>query len=285
MVSFANVAARRIKSVELVFHAREGFRWDSQVYWVDGATWVSPILERAPREGESVSFRVKFPEDATISFDTPSAHLNWTVAVAARVSFGEDLEIEVPLTVTSKSKRGTAEARRRTVLPPVGRERRALLFRAVGEKLGLEVDAEAEEMKGVVGAASLVLRLEQRDDKGLFAVAELAWPALGMNVSLRERRWTDAFGDVIELDKAFDARVHVSGQDPERVRRMFDEELRVALLTLASLELDDDGALLGRPVSVLSTESMLEDVAPLYAAAERLGEAVARVATTATAYR
>lgn len=285
-VSFANVSGKRIKSVDLVFQAREGIYWGDRQYWNDGATYVSTILERAPREGESATFRVRFPDQGTASFGTKRAQLAWSVAIVARVSFGDDVTLEIPITVVPASRKGSAQARRRAVLPPVGRERRALLFRAVGDRLGLELDAEAEELRGDVGAASLVIRLDQREDEGLFAIAELAWPGLGMDLSVRERKWTDAFGDVVDLgDERFAKRVHVVATDAERARRMFDDELRSSLLGLAMVELEDDGAILGRPVSVLSTESMLEDVLPLHAAAESLGAAVARVAATATAYR
>jgi len=280
-VSFANVAGKRVKSVDLVFQAREGIGT-----WIDGATYVSTILDRAPKEGESTTFRVRFPEDATASFVTARARLAWSVAIVARVSFGDDATIEVPITVLPKDRRGSGQARRRALLPPVGRERRALLFRAVGERLGLEVDAEAEELRGDVGAASIVIRLEHRDDAGLLAIAELGWPPLGMELAVRERRWTDAFGDAVELqDEAFEKRVHVRANDVERARRMFDQELRAALLGLTALELDDDGAQLGRAVSVASVEAMLEDILPLQTAAERVGAAVARVASTAMAYR
>lgn len=285
-VSFANVAGKRIKSVDLVFQAREGIFWNGQQYWTEGATYVSNILERAPRDEESAQFRVRFPDTATASFGTRRAQLAWSVAIVARVSFGDDVTVEIPITVVPANRKGAAQARRRTVLPPVGRERRALLFRAVGERLGLELDAEAEELRGDVGAASLVIRLDQREDEGLFAIAELGWPGLGMELSVRERKWTDAFGEMVDLgDERFQKRVHVLANDAERTRRMFDDELRAALLGLALVELEDDGAILGRPVSVLSTESMLADVLPLHAAAESLGAAVARVAATATAYR
>lgn len=286
VVSFANVAGKRIKSVELVFQAREGVVTPGGIQWVDGATYVSKILDRAPKEGESAPFRVRCPEDATASFATRRTRLVWMVSIVTRVSFGSDVSIVVPFTLLPANRRGSGEARRRTVLPPVGRERRALLFRAVGERLGLELDAEAEELRGDASAATLVLRLEQREDQGLYAVAELSWPALGLDLAVRERRWTDAFDDGVGLDdEPFAKRVHVRANDVERARRMFDEVLRASLLDTPSIELDDEGALLGRPVRILSTETMLEDVLPLFAAAEAVGAAVARVATTAMAYR
>lgn len=286
VVSFANVAGKRLDSVELVFRAREGVTTSRGTYWIDGASLVSSILDRPPREGESAAFRVRLPADATATFANARARLAWSVAVVVHVSFGEDVRLEVPITVTPAHQQGAGLARRQSVLPPVGRERRALLFRAVGQRLGLEVDPEGEELRGAVGAATLLLRLEQREDEGLMAVAELSWPALALDLAVRERRWSDAFGDGVELgDPAFEKRVHVRASDVERARRLFDEALRAAMLDLPSLELHDEGALLGRPVRVQSTEAMLEDVLPLFAAAEALGAAVARVAPTTTAYR
>ncbi|MBI2394111.1 MAG: hypothetical protein HYV09_31355 [Deltaproteobacteria bacterium] len=282
-VSFANVARKRVRSVDLVFQPREAVTsGDAPPVWLDGAALVSTILDRAPSEGETVPFRVKLPEDAAPTFSSRRARVTWSFSIVARVAFADDVTIALPILVSPAARRGAGAARRRTVLPPIGRERRALLVQAAAERLGLEVDAVHEELRGDAGLASLTIRLERREQSGLLAVAELSWPALGMSLAVRERRWTDAFGGAIDLDDAaFHQRVHVVAADADRARRMLDESLRAALVALTEIEIDDEGAVLAGPVSVTSSESMTGDLRPLVDAAQLLGSAVARVSVSA----
>lgn len=279
-VSFANVARTRIKRVELQYRVREhiGPSPDKTVWHHDAATYVSVILDRAPKEGETARFRVSLPKAAATTFRAMYGRVEWSVAVVAIVSFGDDIRIEFPIEVLPA---GKGRKRRRAELPPVGRERRALLLEAASKQLDLELDVRGEELRTVIGPARVVIRLEPHESKGLVAVAELAWPALELELSLRERRWTDAFGEELALDDAaFRKRFHVTAKDSERATLMFDAEVRGALVGLTEAEIDDEGATLARPISVQSVGSLVEDLRPMLDATRSVADAAARIAPT-----
>lgn len=275
-ISFANVAQVRIKRVELHFQARESVGAPSGKWQLDAATYVSTILDRAPTEGETARFHVRLPKDATVSFRTPHARLDWFVSIVAVVSLGEDARIEVPIEIVPAV--GGAR-RRRAELPPVGHERRALLLRAAAERLQLDFTAESEELRTVVASSTMIIRLEPHDGAGLVAVAELTWPALGLDLELRERRWTDAFGEELDLsDAAFRKRFFVRASEAERASLMFDDGVRESFASLTEVEVDDEGAVLARPISVQSVDSVVDDLGPTLDTARRLADAAARIA-------
>lgn len=281
VVSFANVASARVKRVELVFHAREsiGPPGAPPLAQFDGATYVSTVLDRAPREGEDARFRVAFPADAVMSFQSHHGRVDWTIAIVAVVSFGENVAIIVPINVVPATRGG--RQRRRAELPPVGRERRAAVLNAAARRLELDFDAGREELRSHAAHATLSIRLEPHSDKGLLAITELVWPALGLDLELRERRWTDAFAEELAIDDAaFRKRFYATARDGERAATVLDEGVRTALATFTEVEIDDEGAMLARPISVQSLDSVLSDLEPALAAARSLAEAAARVAPT-----
>jgi hypothetical protein len=278
-VSFANVSSARIKRVELQFRQSESVMNAANgppVWKLDAGTYVSTILDRAPHEGETVRFRVAMPKAAVMTFRTPYVALDWFVSIVAIVSFGTDVRIEVPLEVVAAS---SGRKRRVAALPPVGHERRVLLLRAAAQQLELDFTADNEELRTTLGSSTLVIRLEPHEGKGLVAVTELSWPALGLDLELRERRWTDAFGEELALDdKKFHKRFFVRASDPERASNLLDGEVRESFGTLTEVEIDDEGAVLARPISVQSVESVVEDLRPAVEAARRLADAAARIA-------
>lgn len=281
VVSFANVSSARIKRVELQFKSRESIGpARAQPLWhQDGATYVSTILDHAPKEGEPATFRVTFPRDAAMTFQSEHGRVEWTIAIVAVVSFGDDISINIPIKVTPPSRMG--RQRRRAELPPVGRERRAKVLQAAAQRLELDFDGAREELRSTAASSTISIRLEPHEGRGLVAVTELAWPALGLELELRERRWTDAFADELAIDDApFRKRFHVSAKEKERASLVLDGDVRSALSGFTEVELDDDGAMLARPISVQSVETVMKDLEPTLAAARCLAEAAARVVPT-----
>ncbi len=275
--SFSNVSRARIKHINLEYQQREAVVHGNEVpMWQTVATYVSTILDRAPNEGETVRFRVGVPEGAAPTLVGAHARVSWTVAIVCVVSFGTDVRLTIPITVLPTAR---APRRRRRELPPVGGERRALLLRAAAQRLELDADSDGQELRGTFGPATAVVRFESRDELGLLAVVDLAWPALDLALEVRERKWTDAFGEEVELDDAaFHKRFHLSARERERVERLFDDDVRRALLSLAEVAVDDEGAVLGAPISVQSLETVLEALTPMIENARVLASAVARVA-------
>jgi hypothetical protein len=285
-VSFSNVKSTRIGHVELAFVATEVVRLsqDGDEYKSEGSRWVATILDRPPLEGESIPFRLKVPVETPPTFAGALSRLEWRLAVIGHVTLGRDVTLEIPIEVRARSE--TSNAGRRVVAaPPVGRERRARVWAAAAESLGLESYAEQEEMRTNFGPASVILRLEHREGIGLHAVAELGWAALASELEVRERRWTDAFGgtEVVLAEGAFKKRFHVTAADAELPRIVLEEEVQRLLLSCAEVQIDDEGASLVRPTSVQSAEALAKDLAPLLEAARSLGEAVGRAPTKTTA--
>jgi len=277
--SFANVARVRIKQVNLEFQRREAVVYNNAVpHWQTTATYMSTILDRAPTEGETVRFRVGLPKDAAPTFAGTHGRVSWLASIVCVVALGNDVRINIPITLLPASR--APRRRRRAELPAVGRERRVLLLRAAAERLELESDSE--ELRGTFGNANAVVRLEPREGLGLLAVVELTWPSLGRDLELRERKWTDAFGDEIDLgDPAFKKRFRVAAREGEHLDRLFDHEVRPSLLALAEVEVDDDGAVLASAIGVQSIDTVLESLAPTIATARALADAAARIAPEA----
>jgi hypothetical protein len=281
VVSFANVSSARIKRVELQFKSREsiGPAGGVPLWHLDGAAYVSTILDRAPKEGEPAHFRVKFPRDAAMTFRSEHGRVEWTVSLVAVLSFGDDVSINIPVKVLPPSR--TGRQWRRAELPPVGRERRAKVLQAAAQRLELDFDSAREELRSTAASSTISIRLEPHEGRGLVAVTELVWPALGLDLELRERRWTDAFADELSIDDVpFRKRFHVSAKEKERASLVLDSDVRSALSAFTEVELDDEGAMLARPISVQSVETVMQDLEPTLAAARCLAEAAARVAPT-----
>lgn len=282
-VSFANVGSARVRRVELCFHAQEHVRLrpGEAEYHREGRVWSTRILDRAPTEGEAVSFRVRFPEDATPGFTSALARVEWKLAVVAVVSLGRDVRIEVPIEVVSAERGDERAGRRRRIgaVPPVGRERHALVLRGAAQRLELEVASTKDEIRGGFGAASFAIRLEHREGVGLFGVVDLSWVSLGIDLEVRERKWTDAFGGagVVFGDTGFDDRFQVQASDAALAAVLLAAEVRGALAAFDEVEIDDCGARLSRRASVQSADALATDLRPALDAARALAEARDRV--------
>jgi hypothetical protein len=288
-VSFSNVKSARVSKVELAFVATEVVRLaqDGDEHRNEGHRWVATILDRPPRESESIPFRLKVPNDTPPTFSGALSRLEWRLAVVGHVTLGRDVQLEIPIEVRARSESSDA-TRRIASAPPVGRERRAKVWAAAAQSLGLESYAEQEEMRTHFGPASVTVRLEHREGVGMHAVADLGWAPLASEMEVRERRWTDAFGgtEVTLGDGAFRKRFHVTAIDAELPRLVLVEDVQRLLLGCAEVQIDDEGAALVRPTSVQSAEALAKDLAPLLEAARSLGEAVGRAPTkTAAPYR
>jgi hypothetical protein len=285
-VSFSNVKSARVSKVELAFVATEVVRLaqDGDEHRNEGHRWVATILDRPPRESESIPFRLKVPNDTPPTFSGALSRLEWRLAVVGHVTLGRDVQLEIPIEVRARSESSDA-TRRIASAPPVGRERRAKVWAAAAQSLGLESYAEQEEMRTHFGPASVTVRLEHREGVGMHAVADLGWAPLASEMEVRERRWTDAFGgtEVTLGDGAFRKRFHVTAIDAELPRLVLVEDVQRLLLGCAEVQIDDEGAALVRPTSVQSAEALAKDLAPLLEAARSLGEAVGRAPTKTTA--
>ena len=191
--------------------------------------------------------------------------------------FGRDLVIATNLEVFATDGERREERVGAPRVAPLGSERRALVWAEVAGRTGLVSSAAQETMSGRFGAVSLELALELRADQ-LHAVATLEWPDAGLDVTLTERRWTDAFKrDVTVGDAAFDARFVASGREPAQVEALLVAEVRAALLAFERVTLDDSGAQLASAGNGSTVEELEPFVRRAIAAATALDGALAAV--------
>jgi hypothetical protein len=132
-------------------------------------------------------------------------------------------------------------------VPPIGRERRALVWAEGARRGGLVNDVNEERMTlDLGGGAALSITLEQRKEGGLFYTAAVTWPRLGLDFGVTERRWLDAWtSGGITLDvPGFHARFTVRGREPAQVLAFLDEATADALLFFDEAAIGDEGATL-----------------------------------------
>ncbi len=231
-------------------------------------------------DGQALPFQVAFPDGAPPSIEASLVEVRWHVEIRAVVALGHDVTLACPITVfrpLSGAPRGASQGTR---VPPVGRERRALVWAESARRNGLASDAEEERMTLDVPGASLTVTLEPRKAAGLALVAAVAWPRLGIDLAIAERRWVDAWsGGVVPAgDPALAERFTVRGREAAQVRAFLGGgALGRSVLPFDEAAIGDEGASLVSPGTAQSVQELDTFVARAVAAARALGEAAQRV--------
>ena len=186
--SFSNLEHARYRSLELDLIALES----STAFLFGGtsersaARWVAPL--DALREGEPVHARLLLPHDLTPSFELETVRLSWILRARARVSWGRDAVVELPVTVhTGESPEGAMRAP-----PEVGSERVTQLWRQVGVAAGLTLSDGV--LAGAAGGARLAIRRELTG-RGPRLVGAIEFADLHIGLRLQGRRREPAARD------------------------------------------------------------------------------------------
>ena len=278
-VSVANVEHHRIRRMELALVAIERpVDRSSGVH--EAQRYVLTLHEGAPIEGEAMPFLLKIPEAASPSFFGSLIEVEWNLEIRAVVALGTDAWLKIPIQVVRRSADAPREAESPGRVPPIGRERRALVWAESARRHGLVNDASEERMTLDVGdGASLAISLEQRKAGGLFYSATVAWPRLGIDLAVTERRWVDAWSSAgIKIDvTGFPERFTVRGREPAQVRAFLDEAGARALLLFEEAAVGDDGATLVSAGTAQSVDDLDAFVARAVAAARTLAQGTSRV--------
>lgn len=180
--SFSNVEHNRYRALEIELCALEtidGF--------LAGGTsersatrWIAEL--DGLREGEPFRTRVVVPLDMAPAFDVDRIRLTWLLRARARVGWGRDPVVEVPVTVH----RVEAAAVAVRAPPEVGSERVAALWRRVGAASGLTlVDGV---LSGASGGARVSIWRELSGRRGPLVVGEIDLPDLRIGLRLDGRR-------------------------------------------------------------------------------------------------
>jgi hypothetical protein len=160
---------------------------------------------------------------------------------------------------------------------PVGRERRAQLWAAVAARLGPVYDPEAERLSATVGAVSLSVRLEGRGARGFYTVATLAWPGLGLELEVNNRRWSDFLSSIETGDVVFDGQFSLRAREARQARALLDAAVREALLAFAEVRVTDEGAVLAAPGAGQALRPFEDFVRHALATAVAIDAAIPRV--------
>jgi hypothetical protein len=278
-VSVANVEHHRIRRIEAALVVSER-ALDHSVGVHEVQRYVLTLREGAPIEGEALPFFIKIPAQAPPSFRSSLIEVGWHLVLRAVVTLGKDVSLAIPIQVVRRSEGAPREAESPARVPPVGRERRALVWAESARRHGLVNDASEERMALDLGSdAALTISLEQRKAGGLVYTATVAWPRLGIDLAVTERRWVDAWSrDGITLDvPGFADRFTARAREPAQVRAFLDAAEVRALLLFEEAAVGDEGATLVSAGTAQSVEDLDAFVARAVAAARTLAQGTSRI--------
>jgi hypothetical protein len=251
-----------------------------------GRRHVLAEIDGTPAEGESIAFSGRMPFDAPCSYRGHLTRLAWYVVVTAKIAWAPNVSMNVPLVV-----RGIASEVHRPEVPhqrtPVGRERRAQVWKEVAARHRLTNDPHADRLTGVVGEVAVEIGLEARGRDGRYLTAALHWRPLGLRLELGKRRLVASLQHPgIDLgDHRLDKRFLARGREPAQVRAFLTPAVRERLLGFEEASLDDDGARLARKGAGQLVETLDVFVGAVLSIAGALDEAAHAVAAPAVLAR
>ncbi len=277
-ISISNVAHHRVRAVDVLFHALERPK-HPRAGALESQAFRARIHDGSPDDAAPLPFRIRLPLEAVPGFESQAISLHWQLEVRARVAWGSDAVLLVPITVLPRTADTSELSRTPRWVAPVGRERRAKVWAHVAESAGLANDAEQERMLARVGDVDVMVHLEDRGAKGPHMVARLRWPALGLGLLAGPRRW-NPFGHgehfVAEIPLARGHLV-VSAREPEQARDLVTDGLRLAFLAATEVDLGEEGATLAARGSAHSVEQLQNFVAGAMSLVRALVDAKNRV--------
>ncbi len=272
-VSVANVAHHRLRRLDLALVQRERTR--AAPDGVEAHRYVVKLASGAPEEGTPIPFQVRLPAGAPVSFRGALFETRWNLEVRAVVALGSDVLLFVPFTV-HRAPEGALDAgamlRR---VPPVGHERRALVWAEAARNLRVAYDADNERMSVDLGPVAVGVTLERKPN-GLALTAAITWPSLNLDLALSERRWVDAWsGRTVGIDApGFRDRFTVKGREEAQVRALLGPVVATQLLGFDDVAIDDEGATLATASAAQTAEELAAFVTRAILVAEALGGAI-----------
>ena len=180
-IALANVAHNDYRRVELTLVAEERLEAGLMTLHEQAkhGRWVVPLDEAA--ENEPVRFSLQMPTSIGPAFSLARAGLRWFLRADVDVAWSVDPHVWVPLTVQARPR----EPRALAPAPlAVGAERIELNWRNVAETTGFNyVDGQ---LRRGVGHLDIEVRREHRGKKGVYLVADLRYPDLGIGLSVAD---------------------------------------------------------------------------------------------------
>lgn len=283
-VSVHGLLGRTVRRIEVSLVGKDEARFPSARPEVEVLRSTATAFEGTPAEGAPLPFRVVFPAELTPSFETPLMALRHYFEVRVVVAWSDDLVVLVPVTVVpagSPAGVGATLARGRRV-PPVGAERRLLVWSQLGRG-GLDFDAETERLHWLSGGVRGTVSVEQRANEGLWTVATLRWPSLGIGLRASNRAWHHLLQrrPVPVADPAVKTRLTVLGRETAQTAAFFDR-LGDAPALFAEAAFDDEGCVVASPGGGFAREEVERFVEEARRLAVAVDEARAAIVPPAT---
>jgi hypothetical protein len=280
-VSVANTGHGSIRGVDLELTSVEVPVGGTGSHEARRVRW--RLLDGPPGEGQSIPFRVALNRGVGVGLMTPMFQLQWYVEVVVDVVWGADARLRAPVTLVppaTETTRGGKDARasRLRWVAPVGRERRALTWATVADRYGLTSDPEQERMVATIGAIAMSIQLQDRGTQGLFGLATLRWPDVGLDLHVEPRSLTDLFTREVDLGRTVAARrLTVRAREPAQARAVLGDDALQALTELAEVHLDDEGATVGAPCGAATVPQLEAFVTAVLRVTRALAFGLARI--------
>ena len=152
-----------------------------------GSPFVFRLVLPAGSAGTSMPFSIRLPAEITPSFETVSHALSWQLVARIGSTFGQPLEIRVPLEIVDAS--AAAQSARLAAAPPLSDQRVTHAFEAFARAHGWRaaVVRDPDEQVAVerdAGEATLRLGYANRGERGTHVVARVVHPPLGLGLSV-----------------------------------------------------------------------------------------------------
>ena len=130
-------------------------------------------------EGQAVPFGMKLPDTLPPSYSSALWELRWAFDLELDIAWSKNLTARVPVEVLPT---GSASRRTRKAAPTIGSERISSIWQQAAASHGLLFDAEEQRIEGTRGDVGLVVSRSHRGSQGIFLVAELTYPSLGLDL-------------------------------------------------------------------------------------------------------
>jgi hypothetical protein len=178
VVALSNVELNHYRSIHITLVAFERLRrLLTAKHALAWARWRIDL--ETPKENEPVHFRLEVPPTVVPAFMIGGVSMDWFVEFEIDVAAGPAIRGWIPVTICRPEVRDDAAA---TAPPAVGSVRLELLWATVARQLGCE--AEGTTLHHQVGSVHVHVRREHRGRHGVYVVAELRYPNLGIGLAL-----------------------------------------------------------------------------------------------------
>jgi hypothetical protein len=236
-LSFTNTPRGKSLKVDAAFIATEGIGYPSETL-----RYAARIHDGPLGDGVAIPFAISIPSSAPTTFAGRVSRLQWSFNLWVTEGWTKRPLMTIPIQVwPTTGEVGPAR------LAAVGKSRRAQLWASVGPELGFTYDAPNDELRAESGDVSARVAVEGRADGKSFLVARLAYPWLGMTLSVGKKRWlTGVAGAAIALGhEAFDRTFQITARESAQARALLEGAPAEALVFFSEVYMTDDGATVG----------------------------------------